>query len=155
MTAYRRLRRPGATYAFTLCLQQPGSTLLTQQIDRLRSAWRTTLGELPVRRQAVVVLPDHLLAIWTEPEGAVQFPERWRRIKARFSRTVSGDFAPRPSLQRRRERGIWQRRYWEHMIRDAAELDAALETCRLAPVRLGLVTDASDWPYSSFSARNR
>ena len=152
MTAYRRLRLPGATYFFTLCLEEPARGLLIAEVGLLRRAWARTLAELPVRRQAVVVLPDRLHAIWTEPEDAALFPERWRRIKARFSRAVSGDFAPRDSLRRKRERGIWQRRYWEHCLRDPVELDRALEECRMAPVRAGLVTQPEDWPYGSFAA---
>ena len=154
MTACRRLRLNGATYQFTLCLQDPHCGLLTERIDLLRSAWARTLAELPVRRQVVVVLPGHLHAIWTEPEDAVMFPERWRRIKARFSHAVGGHFAPRDSLRRRRERGLWQRRFWEHCLRDAADLDRALAACRMAPVVAGLVTDPADWPYGSF-AQNR
>ena len=153
MTAYHRLRQTGATVEFALCLQQPGCGVLIQNIDALRVAWARTLAELPVRRQAVTVLPDALHAIWTEPEGVSAYPERWRRIKARFSRAVDGDFAPRPSLQRRRERGLWQRRYWEHHIRDAQDLDRALTACRMAPVWQGLVQCPEDWPYSSFARR--
>ena len=153
MTAYRRLRQPGATYAFTLCLQEPGSALLVDRIDLLRRAWGETLRELPLARQAVVILPDHLHAVWTEPEGVVAFSERWRRIKARFSHRVGTDVTPRPSLQRRRERGLWQRRFWEHMLRGPGEVDGALAALRQDPVRHGLVADAADWPFSSFARR--
>jgi putative transposase len=151
MTSYRRLRQPGATYAFTLCLQEPGSTLLVDRIDLLRKAWAETLRELPLAGQAVVVLPDHLHAIWTEPEGVVAFSERWRRIKARFSHRVGSVVAPRPSLRRRRERGLWQRRFWEHRLRGPSELDRALEVLRLDPVRHGLVAAPDEWRFSSFA----
>jgi len=154
MTAYRRLRQTGATYEFTLCLLNADSAVLIEQVALLRQAWARTLAELPVRRQAVVVLPSRLHAIWTEPLDGVHFPERWRRIKARFSHAVGGDFAPRDSLRRRRERGLWQRRYWEHCIRDAADLDRAIEDRWTAPVRAGLVATPEDWPYGSF-ARTR
>jgi len=151
MTAYRRLRIPGATYAFTVCLQDRGSTRLVDDINALRMAYAVTIRELPVQCRAMVVLPDHLHAIWTEPEGEVQFSERWRRIKARFSHAVAGDFAPNASKARRRERGLWQRRFWEHAIRDDAELQAAVAYCRTDPVRHGLVTHPGDWPCSSFA----
>src|SRR5690606_17201802 len=119
----RRLRRNGATYEFVLCLQDPESRVLVEHIEALRLAWARTLAELPVRRQVAVVLPARLHAIWTEPEEAALFPERWRRIKARFSHAVGGDFAPRASMRARRERGLWQRRFWEHCLRDSADLD--------------------------------
>lgn len=151
MTAYRRLRLTGATYEFALCVQDPDSRVLTDNINALRAAWSRTLTELPVRRQAVVVLPGQIRAVWTEPEGVVAYSERWRRIKARFSHAVGGDFAPRPSQVERRERGLWQRRFWEHCIRDSADLDRALQDCRMAPVAMGLVADPADWPFSSFS----
>lgn len=155
MTAYRRLRLPGATYIFTLCLQRRGSALLTEHVALLRHAWGTTLRELPVAAQAVVILPDHLHAIWREPEGRVDYSERWRRIKARFSRALPDDAVPRqdlrPSLRIKRERGIWQRRFWEHAIRDEAELAMALAYLRANPVRHRLVRDPADWPYSSFN----
>ncbi len=155
MTSYRRLRRPGATYFFTLCLQQRGSALLVEQIELLRHAWRLTMRELPVTCRAVVVLPDHLHAIWTEPEDAALFSERWRRIKARFSRGIEGDFQPRPSLRRKRERGIWQRRFWEHRIRDDRDLADAMQHCRWNPVRHGFAATPEAWPYSSFSRARR
>lgn len=151
MTSYRRLRRPGAIYFFTLCLEHRGSTLLTDQIALLREAWRQTIAEFPVAAQAAVVLPDHLHAIWTEPEGTVAYSERWRRIKARFSNGIERDFEPRQSLRRKRERGIWQRRFWEHAIRREQELLQAKEYLRLDPLKHGLVSDPADWPYSSFA----
>jgi len=152
MTAYRRLRLAGATYEFTVCLQDPESRALVGHVGLLRQAWARTLAELPVRRQVVVVLPARLNAIWTEPLDDALFPERWRRIKARFSHAVGGDFAPRESMRARRERGLWQRRFWEHCLRDSADLDRALEQCRMAPVRAGLVSRPEDWPYGSFAA---
>ena len=151
MTAYRRLRLPGATYVFTVCLQDRGSSLLTDRIDALRRAWAETLREWPLAGQVVVVLPDHLHAIWTEPDGVVAYSERWRRIKARFSHQMEVGPAPRPSLQRKRERGIWQRRFWEHRLRSDAELGAAMDVLRFDPVRHGHAQDPADWPYSSFS----
>lgn len=153
MTRYRRLRVPGATVFFTLCLEQRGSRVLTEHIDLLRDAYRRTVAELPVACPAMVVLPDHLHAIWTEPGGEVHYSERWRRIKARFSHALPQDFFPRPSLQRKRERGVWQRRFWEHTLRGQAEFFAAMEYCRQSPVRHGLVRAPEDWPYSSFTRR--
>jgi len=153
MTANRRLRLPGATYIFTLCLQERGGSLLTDRVAVLRHAWAATLRELPVAGQAVVVLPDHLHAIWTEPDGVVAYSERWRRIKARFSQALPDDFRPRASLRRKRERGIWQRRFREHAIRNTDELGMAMAYLLANPVKHGLVDDPADWPYSSFTRR--
>ena len=153
MTSYRRLRIPGATYFFTVCLEDRGTSLLTDRIDDLRWAYAKTVQELPVTCVAMVVLPDHLHAIWTEPEGSVHFSERWRRIKARFSHSQSKGPQVGASKARKRERGIWQRRFWEHAIRDAVELDTGIDYCMNNPVKHGLVIDPADWPYSSFNRR--
>lgn len=153
MTQYRRLRRPGATYFFTLCLQERGSDMLVLKIGALRAAYAATVAELPVQCHAMVILPDHLHAVWTEPDDAVCFSERWRRMKARFSHAVAGDFRPCASKVARRERGLWQRRFWEHALRDEAEFAAAIDLCRCDPVRHGLVDRPEDWPWSSFARR--
>ena len=153
MTAYRRLRLPGATYFFTLCLERPGTSTLVDHIDALRFAYARTVQELPVTCHAMVVLPDHLHAVMTEPEGGVFYSERWRRIKARFSHAIADPGDLRPSLVSKRERGIWQRRFWEHAIRSDAEFTAALRYCEGDAVTHGLVSDAREWPYSSFARR--
>jgi len=153
MTSYRRLRQPGATYFFTLCLENRGSAVLTDRIDLLRSAYGKTMREMPLARQAVVVLPDHLHAIWTLPEGDMEFSERWRRVKSRFSHAVPESFSRNPSKATKRERGLWQRRFWEHLIRDEQDFAAHFDYCRVNPVKHGLVTDPSDWPYSSFARK--
>lgn len=153
MTSYRRLRLPGAICFFTLCLHQRGGRVLVDQIDRLRWAYAVTVAELPVICPAIVILPDHLHAIWCEPDGRSDYSERWRRIKARFSHAVGGDFRPRDSLRRKRECGLWQRRFWEHTLRGEADFLAAMNYCRLNPVRHGLVERPEDWAWSSFTKR--
>jgi putative transposase len=155
MTAYRRLRLPGATYFFTVCLQDRSSTALVDHIDTLRFAYAKTIRELPVTCHAMVILPDHLHAIWTLPEGDSDFSERWRRIKARFSNAV-GVVVPRcDSKIAKRERGLWQRRFWEHVVRDENGLAAAMDYCWQNPVKHGLVDSPGDWVYSSFNRRDR
>ncbi|MBM2575196.1 transposase [Jannaschia sp. Os4] len=88
MTAYRRLRVPGGTYFFTLALERRGASTLVDHIDLLRAAWAATARERPFVTEAVVVLPDHLHAVWRLPEGDVDFSTRWGAIKARFTRGV-------------------------------------------------------------------
>ena len=152
MTAYRRLILPEGTYFFTVCLEDRDSHLLVDQIDQLRAAYAFTAREMPVECHAMVILPNHLHAVWTEP-GVPKFSERWRRIKARFSQGVEGDFAPNASKRDKKERGIWQRRFYEHAVRDERELEAAMEYCRMNPVKHGFAFEPQNWPYSSFTRR--
>jgi putative transposase len=149
MPNYRRLRLPGATYFFTLALRDRGVCLLTDRVADLRDAYVRTTAEFPLRCDAMVVLPDHLHAVWTLPPGDHDYSERWRRIKARFSRAVGGPPAGARSLRAKRERGIWQRRFWEHTIRDEADFAMHVRYCWGNPVKHGLVARAADWPYSS------
>lgn len=151
MTQYRRLLLPGATYFFTVRLEIRGSSLLTDHIETLRWAYAKTVREYPVTCHAMVILPDHLHAVWTEPDNGVWYSERWKRIKARFSHAVPDAGALRPSLTTKRERGIWQRRFYEHAIRSEEEFRRALTHCAQNPVKHGLVSDATLWPYSSFA----
>ena len=108
-----------------------------------------TRFERPFHIDAWVVLPDHMHAVWTLPPGDRDFSTRWRIIKARFSRAVPvGE--RRPSHWARRERAVRQRRFWEYHIRSEADYRAAVEYCFTNPVKHGFVTEAEDWPYSSF-----
>lgn len=149
MSRYRRIRIPGASYFFTVAMAERGGSVLTDRIDLLRAAWRATVAERPVFCDAMVVLPDHLHAVWTLPEGDADYSERWRRIKARFSRAL-GEHRPRSDSKiAKRECGVWQRRFWEHAIRDERDYRAHVEYCWRNPVKHGLVSRAVDWPFSS------
>jgi putative transposase len=152
MPNYRRARVPGGTFFFTVALEQRGTSLLIDRIDTLRAAFARTMQAAPVICDAIVVLPDHLHAVWTLPPGDSDFPERWRRIKYHVSRAL--DAADRPatlshSRRAKRETGIWQRRYWEHAIRSQADFQTHVAFCWSNPVRHGLVARPADWPYSS------
>lgn len=148
MPRYLRPRTPGATIFFTVALADRRSDLLTREIGRLRRAVAVTMSERPFQIEAWVVLPDHLHAIWAMPDGDRDFPTRWRLIKARFSRGLPAG-PSRASHVARQERGIWQRRYWEHHIRDEADHAAHVRYCWFNPVKHGFVERAEDWPYSS------
>ena len=148
MSTYHRPRRPGATVFFTLALDQRGSRLLLEEIERLRWAVALTLRDRPVRIDAMVVLPDHLHALWTLPDGDSDYATRWRLIKSRFSRGLPKG-AMRDSHRRRQERGLWQRRFWEHHIRSDADFQARRAFCWTAPVVLGLAERPEDRPFSS------
>jgi putative transposase len=103
-----------------------------------------------LKRVAICVLPDHLHAVWQLPEGDADFPQRWSLIKSGFSRGLRIDIARSPSKIAKRERGLWQRRYWEHAIRNDNDLERHIDYIHFNPVKHGLVRRVCDWPYSSF-----
>src|SRR5262245_31897289 len=88
MTGYRRNFTAGGSYFFTVNLAERRSRLLTDNIEALRAAFRETRRRHPFTIDAIVVLPDHLHAIWTLPEDDADFPTRWRLLKAHFSRRL-------------------------------------------------------------------
>ena len=148
MSTYRRVRVPGASIFFTVALDQRGSSLLTEHIDHLRLAVARTRNERPFTIDAFVVLPDHLHCVWTLPERDADYSTRWRLIKSRFSMTLQPG-KRRQSHVERHERGLWQRRFWEHHIRDEADYRAHVAYCWTNPVKHALVGDPHDWPFSS------
>lgn len=149
MSCYRRIKIPGATYFFTVNLAVEGQTLLTDHIDVLREAYRKTVEENQIFCDAMVILPDHLHAMWTLPEKDADYSNRWRKIKSRFTYALGQDPGRSASKHVKREGGIWQRRFWEHFIRDDADYRRHLEYCWGDPVKHGLVTRVVDWPFSS------
>ncbi len=150
MTNYRRNFIPGASYFFTVNLHDRRSRLLTQQIASLRNAFRYTRLRHPFMLEAIVVLPDHLHAIWTLPEHDPDYATRWRLIKAAFSRTQPHGEPVSASRASKGERGIWQRRYWEHTLRDDDDFARHRDYIHFNPVRHGYTDEAWQWPYSSF-----
>ncbi|MEO1638531.1 MAG: transposase [Pseudomonadota bacterium] len=154
MSQYRRLRVPGGTYFFTVRLQDQGSDLLVRKIDLLRDATRLCRQRWPFEIAAAVVLPSKLHMIWELPADDADFSKRWRLIKSTFSRhSPLPDNVP-ASHRRRGEKGIWQRRFWEHLIRDEADMALHLHLIHSAPIHAGLAKDAGAWPYSSFAKRS-
>lgn len=149
MSKYIRPKRPGASIFFTVALADRGARTLVDHVVVLREAVRMTKAERPFQINAWVVLPDHMHCVWTLPEGDADFSTRWSVIKARFSRAMP-IIQRRKSHEARREHGIWQRRYWEHHIRDDAAFAACVRYCWINPVKHGLVEHPKDWPYSSW-----
>ncbi len=149
MPNYKRPRRGGSTIFFTVNLAERGSDLLVSEIDTLRAAFHHTWLDRPWVFEAIVVLPDRLHAVVSLPLGDSDYATRWRLIKARFSRQMPKG-PQRVSHVARRERGIWQRQFWEHHIRDRADYWAHIRYCWQAPVACGLVERVVDWEYSSF-----
>ena len=148
MVAYRRNFIAGASYFFTLALRDRRSDLLTRHIRELRAAYADTLGKDPFTTEAIVILPDHLHAIWTLPPDDSAYPGRWRAIKASFVRRLT-QAGVAINRNHRNEAPVWQRRYWEHTIRDDDDLGRHMDYIHYNPVRHGLVPQAADWPYSS------
>lgn len=137
MPDYRRNRVPGGTYFFTANLYDRRSRLFIEAIDLLREAVRSTRRARPFDIDAWVVLPEHMHCIWTLPEGDADFPGRWRAIKTAFSKSLPA-VEPRTGVMvHRHERGIWQRRYWEHTIRDDADYAAHMDYIHFNPVKHG------------------
>jgi len=152
MPDYRRLRIAGGRYFFTVNLADRRSSLLTDRVEELRHAVRRVRALAPFGIDAWVVLPDHMHAVWTLPEGDSDFPRRWRAIKDLFSRRIGPRETVSASRSSQGERGIWQRRYWEHAIRDDRDFAAHLNYVHFNPVKHGYVSHPIDWPYSSFRA---
>jgi len=153
MTEYRRAKFPGATYFFTVnCAERHGNWLLVNHIDRLRQVIRQVKTKHPFTIEAMVVLPEHLHCVWTLPPGDSDFPTRWSLIKAGFSRTIPVGERRSQSRLKRGERGLWQRRYWEHVIRDDRDFERHIDYLHWNPVKHGWVSRVQDWPHSSFHA---
>ena len=150
MTAYRRNSVAGGSYFFTVNLTERRLRLLTHNIELLRTAFRDTRRRHPFTIDAIVVLPDHIHAVWTLPAGDADFSIRWRLIKAGFSRGLPHGERISASRLRKRERGIWQRRYWEHTLRDEDDFARHVDYIHFNPVKHGHVERAQDWPFSSF-----
>ena len=150
MPDYRRNRVAGGTYFFTVNLLDRRSDLLVAQIDALRAAVRGVRARSPFHIDAWVVLPDHMHCVWTLPEGDADFSSRWYAIKVAFSKSLPG-IAPRSRVRLRRgERGIWQRRYWEHTIRDDRDYAVHMDYIHFNPVKHSFASTPADWPFSSF-----
>lgn len=153
MSSYFRPRVPGATVFLTVALAARGTDTLIREIETLRHAVRATRVDRPFQIDAWVILPDHMPCIWTLPEDDSDFSTRMSAIKARFSRSMpAGNL--RASHILRREKAIWQRRFWEHHIQDEADLLAHIQYCWHNPVKHGLVDHPKDWPYSSYHRDN-
>jgi len=150
MPRYSRAFVPGGTFFFTVTLLERRRALLTEHVDVLRQAFRAVRARRPFAIDAIVILPDHFHTVWTLPPNDADFSARMRLIKTYFCRAVP----PTERLSARRaakgERGIWQRRFWEHAIRDDHDLRRHVEYIHYNPVKHGHVLRVADWPHSSF-----
>ena len=150
MPNYRRLWHQGGTYFFTVnLLERRCNDLLVRRLDLLKFAVVDTARWRRFRIDAWVILPEHLHCIITLPPGDSDFASRWRRIKKTFSKAIPATEHRSAVRQRRGERGIWQRRYWEHLVRDDADYRHHVDYIHYNPVKHDLVQRATDWPHSS------
>jgi putative transposase len=150
MSRYRRALVPGGAFFFTVALADRSSDALVRCVDLLRGIYASVQKARPFKTIAICVLPDHLHAIWSLPADDADFAARWSVIKGGFSRSLP--VAPSRSSSKvvRREKGIWQRRYWEHVIRDDTDMARHIDYIHFNPVKHGLVSRVHDWPHSSF-----
>jgi len=155
MPNYRRASIPGGTWFFTLVSCQRRKILCNHDIrSALREAIRTVQTQQPFSVDAWILLPDHLHCIWTLPDGDRDFSIRWAKIKRLVTQRCGASYPPegpvRASKRRRNEGMLWQRRFWEHAIRDDADLQRCLDYLHWNPVKHGYVDQVADWPYSTF-----
>ena len=149
MSDHIHRRTAGATYFLTLRLTDRSEALLVQEIGQLRNAMRDTLERYPFRIDAISVLPSVIHTIWTLPPQDDQYRARIAMLKSRFSRAMPMPTHRTPTQIKRAEKGIWQRSYWEHQIRDEDDLKRHRDMIYLSPVQAGLCPKPEDWPHSS------
>lgn len=141
-------RIPGRAFFFTVTIANRRADTLTVHVDLLREAFRATHRQRPFAIEAIVILPDHLHAVWTLPPGDTDYAMRWQTIKTHFTRAMS----QRGPLPRHAngEPQLWQRRYWEHAIRDESDRVRQVDYIHFNPVKHGYVRSVAEWPHSSF-----
>jgi len=145
MSDYRRLYVNGGIYFFTLVTHGRKPILCEEQaLTRLKAAFRYAMKKRPFHIHGLVILPDHIHCIWKLPEHDDDFSTRWNMIKRYFSIGMKGD------VNHRREKNIWQRQFWEHLIRDEEDLQRCLDYIHYNPVKHGYVNRPCDWAHSSF-----
>lgn len=150
---YRRSTAKGATYFFTVVTYERRKILCQESnVSLLREAFRFIIERHPFIIDAFVLLPDHLHCIWTLPEHDSNFSMRWRQIKSHFSGQCREEFKGRQTAAHldKGEQAIWQRRFWEHQIRDDGDFIRHVEYIHYNPVKHGLAKSPNRWPHSSF-----
>jgi len=146
MSNYRRVIIPGGVFFFTLVTHNRAPVFTSDEpVDKLRQAFRKIRTNRPFHIDAIVVLPDHLHCIWRLPADDGDYSGRWREIKKAASRAIA------PISDERSERGLWQRRFWEHAIRDEHDWRRHMDYIHYNPVKHDLARHPGDWPWSSFA----
>jgi len=146
--------RWGRTYFFTVVAHNRQRILCNpENVTALRNAFKTVMQKRLFEMDAVVVLPDHMHCIWTLPEGDSDYSARWSIVKRTFTQCVNETVRmahPTVSRVKRREGSVWQRRFWEHQIRDELDYRMHCDYIHYNPVKHGLTCAPKDWLHSSF-----
>jgi putative transposase len=155
MPQFRRALVPGGTFFFTVVTAHRAPIFRTQRaVALLRRATADTRSRWPFEIQATVVLPDHLHAIWTLPDEDADFSQRWAFLKKTFTHlwlhAGGSEQKVTSSQQGARRRGVWQRRFWEHVIRNERDFGRHCDYIHFNPVKHGVASCPHAWPYSSF-----
>ena len=155
MPEYRRSLIPGGSFIFTLVTYSRAPLFSNPQArNLLHSAWVKVQTNHPFTIDAVCLLPEHIHCIWTLPEGDVDYSTRWKEIKRTFTLAYLAEIGPgamrNESRQAHGEAAIWQRRFWEHTLRDEQDYNRHVDYIHYNPVKHGLVKRVQDWPWSSF-----
>lgn len=151
MTNYKRNKTQGGMYFFTLVLSQRHNTnLLIDHFDLLKSSIKKVKSKYPFLLPAIVVLPDHLHMVMLLPKGDDDYAMRVRLIKTYFTKALNITVLVSSSMSRKNEKGIWQRRFWEHLIRDEDDLHRHIDYIHYNPVKHGYCQRVTDWRYSTF-----
>lgn len=146
MSQYRRCYQPGGNYFFTLVTHQRRPIFANPaKVEQLKAAINKVKKKYPFSLNAIVVLPDHLHCLWRLPENDKDFSTRWRLIKRYFSMEMN------TLVNHRKEKEVWQRRFWEHTIRDEDDWQKHMDYIHYNPVKHGLVQTPGDWQHSSFN----
>jgi len=149
MRLYIRDKTAGGTYFITLTLHDRQSTLLTEHINAFRQAFRSVKHHHDFTLDAMVLLPDHIHMVLTLAENSDNYSVIIASLKSQFSRQIKKTEPISLSRKNKRERGIWQRRFWEHRIRDEDDYRSHLDYTHYNPVKHGLVVNPQAWPYST------
>ena len=131
-------------------LLERNKTLLVDHVDALRESVRWVKQRRPFYIDAWVILPDHMHTVWTLAEGDADYSSRWREIKKRFSKSIEKTERLSRVRKDKGERGIWQRRFWEHTIKNEKDYQRHVDYVHYNPLKHGLVNRVKDWPFSSF-----
>jgi putative transposase len=155
MPEYHRSIVPGGVFFFTVVTFQRARILtLTESREFLHAAWKKVKERYPFQTDAVCLLPDHIHCIWSLPEGDANYSLRWSEIKKSFSKAYLKQFgtieSKNVSQQKRGEAAVWQRRFWEHTIRDLDDFNRHINYIHFNPVKHGLVNNPEDWQWSSY-----
>jgi putative transposase len=151
---YRRATIAGASYFFTLVTDRRQRLFVDQRnVDRWHGAVSKVQHARPFAIEAEVILPDHIHVVWTLPDADGDYITRIRLIKTAFTKSFppSKDKSASVSRISKGERDVWQRRYWEHVIRNEKDFQDHIDYIHINPVKHGLVERPGDWPHSTFS----